>query len=81
MYPTQINICTTGIANRYVSVRVPRQVAEDKCGYLEDRRPASNCDPYDVTDALVRTLCLSNKAAPANANELEEVVPNREATE
>ena len=26
----------------------------DKCGYIEDRRPASNMDPYVVTDALVR---------------------------
>ncbi|CAF1351676.1 unnamed protein product [Adineta ricciae] len=76
-----INICTTGIANRYVSVRVPRQVAEDKCGYLEDRRPASNCDPYDVTDALVRTLCLCNKEVPGNVDEQEEAVPNREAAE
>ena len=27
-------------------------------GYLEDRRPASNCDPYAVTDIIVRTVCL-----------------------
>jgi glutamine synthetase len=36
-------------------------VGEDKCGYLEDRRPASNCDPYAVTDIIVRTVCLGEK--------------------
>ena len=30
----------------------------DKCGYLEDRRPSSNCDPYVVTESLVRTCLL-----------------------
>jgi glutamine synthetase len=28
---------------------------------LEDRRPASNCDPYAVTDIIVRTVCLGEK--------------------
>lgn len=32
--------------------------ALDKCGYLEDRRPSSNCDPYLVTESLVRTTLL-----------------------
>lgn len=49
-----------GIANRGVSVRVPRGVATAGKGYLEDRRPSSNCDPYAVCDALVRT-CLLNE--------------------
>jgi glutamine synthetase len=39
-------------------VRIPRQVAEEKKGYLEDRRPSSNCDPYMVSEVLVRTMCL-----------------------
>lgn len=30
-------------------------------GYFEDRRPSSNCDPYAVTDAVVRTCCLGVK--------------------
>lgn len=49
----------TGVANRGASIRIPRGVAEDKKGYLEDRRPSSNCDPYAVTEALVRTCCLN----------------------
>ena len=48
----------TGIANRTVSIRIPRQVKEEGCGYIEDRRPSSNCDPYVVTDIIVRTTVL-----------------------
>ena len=47
-----------GVANRGASVRIPRQVAADGFGYIEDRRPAANADPYSVTEALVRTTCL-----------------------
>jgi len=47
-----------GVANRGASIRTPRHVAEDGQGYLEDRRPSSNCDPYCVTEAIVRTVCL-----------------------
>ncbi|XP_059139917.1 glutamine synthetase-like [Physella acuta] len=51
---------SAGVANRGASIRIPRQVAEDKKGYLEDRRPASNCDPYRVTEMIVRTTLLDN---------------------
>lgn len=47
-----------GVANRGASIRIPRQVHEDGKGYLEDRRPASNCDPYQVTERLIRTVVL-----------------------
>ena len=47
-----------GVANRGCSIRVPRGVAEERKGYLEDRRPASNSDPYQVTEVVVRTTCL-----------------------
>lgn len=48
-----------GTANRGSSIRIPRQVAEEKCGYLEDRRPSSNCDPYSVVNIMLRTICLN----------------------
>lgn len=44
-----------GIADRTASIRIPRSVEVDKKGYLEDRRPAANADPYDVCDALLRS--------------------------
>ena len=37
------------MANRGCSIRIPRECAEERKGYLEDRRPSSNCDPYQVT--------------------------------
>ena len=49
-----------GVANRGASVRIPRQCAEDGYGYLEDRRPASNCDPYRVTEAIVKTTIMGH---------------------
>jgi len=48
-----------GVADRGASVRIPRQVADDGCGYLEDRRPASNMDPYVVCEQIVRSICLN----------------------
>jgi glutamine synthetase len=49
---------SSGIANRAASIRIPQHVAANGCGYIEDRRPASNCDPYLVMEAIIRTVCL-----------------------
>ncbi|MGH9264597.1 MAG: glutamine synthetase [Acidimicrobiales bacterium] len=46
-----------GVSNRGASVRIPWQVEVDKCGYIEDRRPNANCDPYLVTGAITQTVC------------------------
>lgn len=54
-----IGTFSSGVANRGASIRIPRHVAAQGFGYLEDRRPASNVDPYRVTAALVETTCLS----------------------
>jgi glutamine synthetase len=35
-----------GVGNRAASVRIPTFTAHDKKGYIEDRRPASDIDPY-----------------------------------
>jgi len=53
-----INKFSFGVADRGASIRIPRQCDIDKCGYLEDRRPASNMDPYVVTNLLVKTTLL-----------------------
>lgn len=50
---------SSGVAKRNVSIRIPAQVNKDGYGYLEDRRPASNCDPYLVCERLVKTICLN----------------------
>jgi len=48
-----------GVGTRNTSIRIPTQCAVDKCGYLEDRRPASNMDPYLVTSIIYKTCCLN----------------------
>ena len=45
-----------GVANRGASVRIPRSVAKEGFGYFEDRRPASNIDPYLVTGIIAETI-------------------------
>jgi glutamine synthetase len=46
-----------GVSNRGASVRIPWQVEVDQKGYIEDRRPNANCDPYVVTRLIVDTCC------------------------
>ncbi|KAK7423163.1 glutamate--ammonia ligase [Neonectria punicea] len=45
---------TWGVANRGTSIRIPRECAAKGSGYFEDRRPASNADPYRVTKAVLQ---------------------------
>ena len=49
---------TWKISNRGCSVRIPLNVVNDGCGYLEDRRPGSNADPYKVCEKICSTVCL-----------------------
>ncbi len=48
---------SSGIGNRGASIRIPRPVALNGCGYLEDRRPGANADPYQVAAILIETIC------------------------
>ena len=46
-----------GISDRGASIRIPIYTIEhDWDGYLEDRRPASNADPYRIISHIVGTL-------------------------
>ncbi|MFN2451167.1 MAG: glutamine synthetase GlnII [Candidatus Dormibacteria bacterium] len=46
-----------GVSDRGASVRIPWQVEKDGRGYLEDRRPNANSDPYVVTRLVTETCC------------------------
>jgi glutamine synthetase len=46
-----------GVSHRGASIRIPWQVAVDKKGYIEDRRPNANMDPYLVTKLIIETVC------------------------
>lgn len=46
---------TDDVANRGCSIRRGNNTVKNGCGYFEDRRPSSNCDPYLVTAMLFKT--------------------------
>ena len=52
------------VSGRHTSIRVGRDVQEAGCGYFEDRRPASNCDPYLVSSLIVKNTDLRNYRVP-----------------
>ena len=45
-----------GVSDRGASIRIPWQVERDQCGYIEDRRPNANMDPYVVTRLILDTV-------------------------
>lgn len=45
-----------GFSTRDTSIRIPAQALVEGRGYFEDRRPASNCDPYQVTNRMLQTV-------------------------
>lgn len=47
-----------GVSDRGASVRIPISTAENWVGYLEDRRPGSNADPYLITAYIGNVLSL-----------------------
>ena len=51
-----------GVRDRGASVRIPWQVFRDKKGYIEDRRPNANMDPYVVTRLITDTVCSAAEA-------------------
>ena len=46
-----------GVSDRGASVRIPWQVHRDGKGYIEDRRPNANIDPYVVAGMITDTVC------------------------
>jgi glutamine synthetase len=54
-----------GVSNRGASVRIPAAVAAAKRGYLEDRRPNANIDPYVVSAIITDTICGAAKKPAA----------------
>ena len=44
---------TWGEMDRSASIRIPVTTSQNDKGYLEDRRPAANVDPYDAVSRLV----------------------------
>jgi glutamine synthetase len=58
LHETQsIDMFSYGISDRGASIRIPIATVENGWkGWLEDRRPASNADPYMVASAIITTM-------------------------
>jgi glutamine synthetase len=52
---SDINTFTYGIANRGCSIRIPNMTHHQRYGYIEDRRPSSNFNPYLVLPLIFET--------------------------
>lgn len=46
----------SGTSDRGASIRIPLGVAQKGYGYIEDRRPGANSDPYVVSARLIATV-------------------------
>jgi glutamine synthetase len=57
-----------GVADRGASIRVPRDTAKEWKGYLEDRRPASNANPYEIIREIIRSLDMADELSVAHRN-------------
>jgi len=56
-YETQsIDKFSWGVSDRGASIRVPQETAKQWKGYVEDRRPGSNADPYKIIKEIVTSL-------------------------
>ena len=52
-----INVFSYGVSDRGASIRIPIGTIQNGWkGYLEDRRPASNADPYLIAAQLIKTI-------------------------
>ena len=47
----------SGSLDRGASIRIPQSVSQKGYGYIEDRRPGANSDPYLVATRLISTIC------------------------
>lgn len=48
-----------GVGTRNTSIRIPNDVFKKQKGYIEDRRPASDIDPYLATSIIYETVVLN----------------------
>ena len=56
------------MSDRGASVRIPWQVAKDRKGYIEDRRPNANSDPYVTTRLIIETVCGAEEPRSRNGS-------------
>ncbi len=62
-----------GVANRGCSIRIPRTFVINLFGYIEDRRPGSDMDPYIVTKIISSYALKENQPAEYTDEELSKI--------
>jgi glutamine synthetase len=71
---------TYGVSDRGASVRIPAHVARDQKGYIEDRRPNANVDPYVAARLITETVCGAASAAKAPVRKVKVAAKKTAAT-
>ena len=57
-----------GVSDRGASIRIPIMTVENGWkGWLEDRRPASNGDPYKIAARIIKTVKSAELTAVENS--------------
>ena len=56
-----INKFSWGVSDRGASIRVPQKTSENWIGYIEDRRPASNANPYQIINVIVGAIKMAEE--------------------
>ena len=63
-----IDTFSWGVADRGASIRVPHSFVNNSYkGYLEDRRPNSQGDPYQIASQVLKTIATVSTSAKAAA--------------
>ena len=57
-----------GVSDRGSSIRVPLSTAKEWKGYVEDRRPASNGDPYKIVNVISNSIEFAEVLDKTNSN-------------
>jgi glutamine synthetase len=72
LHETQsIDTFSWGVADRGASIRVPHSfIANGYRGYLEDRRPSSQGDPYRIAGRIIETIALVDETVFSGEREL-----------
>jgi glutamine synthetase len=72
LHETQaIDTFSWGVADRGASIRVPHSFGDNGYrGYLEDRRPNSQGDPYRIAGRILETIAMVDETALVEARPL-----------
>lgn len=52
---SSMHVFTSGVGTRNTSIRIPTKTFKEGGGYIEDRRPAANINPYLATSMFLRS--------------------------